>query len=431
MKNLFFLILLLSLSVSPAWSQVGDSQGRSGSVYSKFGVGFPVDLSSSTADGMGLFGVSFTESLIPGLPNPAHWGSSNYGTANGGFNLQGLRATDSQNSSGNLLLAANNFQLQLPLIRQELGISASFYPSTRSTFRTLSTGTIPGGPGDEDDVAFETQSSGSGGINNLEVGIGWNINDFLAVGYAASLVFSSIDHEHATVFDSPLHQQVAFALETSGSGMGHRIGTWLSFSDLLRGEDALNIGFSAKLPVTLDARREEQNLLLVTTDSPNLDLIEEGTIRMPLALTGGVTYRTSPVIAFTTEALFERWSDAEYTFNASEEQMFSDRYKLGAGIRYHPFETGSDRVLSQFKYRAGASYDTGHLTIDGREVDTIMFSAGVGIPSISPRSASSFDVSVYYGLRGTESQNLVRESIWGLKLSLNLAELMFNRPKLQ
>lgn len=432
MKNFLFLILFLAVTATPALSQSGDSQGRSGSVYSKFGFGIPVDLSSSTADGMGLFGLSFIEPRVPSLANPAHWGSTDYGTASGGFNLQGLNAADNLASSGNLLLAANNFQLQLPLLREQLGISASFYPSTRSTFRTLSTGTITGDPGTpDDDVQYETRSTGSGGINNLELGIGWNITRHLAVGYAASLVFSSSDMEHATIFDSNQYQQVVFGLETSGSGFSHRFGTHISLPGIFREQDELNIGLTAKLPVTIDARREEQSLLVSTPVPPGINLVEEGTIRTPLTLSGGVTWRPSPLIAFSTEMLFERWSDANYSFSVPEEQMFSDRYKAGGGIRYHPYETGSGKFLSQFKYRAGVTYDTGHLTINGREVSTVMFSTGVGIPSASQFSASSIDLSLYYGVRGTQSQNLVKENIWGLRLSLNLAELMFYRQKLE
>lgn len=58
-----------------------------------------------------------------------------------------------------------------------------------------------------------------------------------------------------------------------------------------------------------------------------------------------------------------------------------------------------------------------------------MFSFGLGI--LSPKSNSSVDISFEYGIRGTKAQDLVKEDIWGLRLSLNLAEIMFFRPKLK
>ncbi len=106
----------------------------------------------------------------------------------------------------------------------------------------------------------------------------------------------------------------------------------------------------------------------------------------------------------------------------------SDRYRLGLGTQYHPYQLGSEKFLSKFKYSAGVTYDTGHLTIDNQNIETLWFSAGLGI--LSPRSRSSVDVSFRYGLRGTTSANLVQERIWAINLSVNLAELMFFRPKL-
>jgi len=75
------------------------------------------------------------------------------------------------------------------------------------------------------------------------------------------------------------------------------------------------------------------------------------------------------------------------------------------------------------------SYDSGHLQLEGQRINTLKFSLGLGIRS--PNSRSSIDLSFEYGVRGTNSTNLVKEQIFGMKLSLNLAEVMFYRPKLQ
>jgi hypothetical protein len=81
----------------------------------------------------------------------------------------------------------------------------------------------------------------------------------------------------------------------------------------------------------------------------------------------------------------------------------------------------------------GASYDSGNLKIKGENIKTLLFSAGLGLFSPTKVSGfhSSIDISFYYGIRGTKSHNLVKENIFGIKLSLNLAELFFFRPKLQ
>ena len=79
---------------------------------------------------------------------------------------------------------------------------------------------------------------------------------------------------------------------------------------------------------------------------------------------------------------------------------------------------------------AGVSYDTGHLTINDKDIETLWFSAGFGLLSLNSRSASSFDLSFQYGIRGTKSNSLVKENIFGINLSVNLTELMFLQRKL-
>lgn len=414
----------------------GDGQVRTGTLYSKVGVGFPVDLGSSAADGMGLNGVSFIEPFVPGLANPAQWGSTAFGLASGGLSLQSFNASSNQGSTTNSMFTADYFQVQLPLIRNKFGVSASVAPLTRSAFQVSETGTRITDDGTTvDTLNFNGVNSSDGGVNMLEVGFGWRINSNISVGYAPSLVFASIDNEFSTRFDDPAFSTVAFTRQTSGIGFGNRFGVMLNASKILKGNDRMSLGATVSLPVDLDSEKIEKSdkrlasgriETIVLKDGPGLG---DGTIKLPLSVNAGITYEASRLFSISTEAIYEKWSQYSNDFNVDGEQLLTDRYKLGMGIRYFPYIIGSNRFLSNFKYRLGASYDTGHIKLEGENIETLMFSIGLGI--LSPRSRSSVDLSFEYGFRGTESQNLIKENIWGLRLSVNLAELMFFRPKLQ
>lgn len=443
MKRVFAVILFLALGWLTAYGQTSNSKAGSGSVYSKLGVGFPVDGGSSGAKGIGLWGVSYEEPFVAGYANPALWGSTVYGMAAGSVSLQSFEASDLENTSANLLFSPNSFQIQLPILRNELGVSATLAPLTRSAFNQIEIRSQIIGTGSARDTLFyQSQNQGGGGINMLELGAGWSINSNIAVGYAASLVFASIDNEHSTIFASNEYNSVGYNIRTSGTGFGNRFGIQLKFPSLLSGGDQINIGASVMLPVKINAERiEEANKALpngsfqtvVTREGEGLG---DGIIELPAIVNAGITYQASRLLSFTTEGLYQNWSGFTYDFNPDEEQIAVDRYKVGMGLRYFPYISGSDKFLSGFKYRVGASYDAGHLKINGQRVETLMFSVGLGILSPSafrPNSgtASSFDISFEYGIRGTKDQNLVKENIWGLRLSLNLAELFFYRPKLQ
>lgn len=438
MRRLLSIIIVSAFVLtSTAYSQTGtDKQFSTGTLYSKVGVGFPVDLGSSAADGMSLSGVSFLEPFVPGLANPAQWGNTTYGLATGGLSLHNYSASDNQGSSSNSLFSANYFQVQLPLVRNKFGVSASVAPLTRSTFQVSETGTRITNTGTSTDTLnFRGINNSNGGVNMLELGFGWQINPNISVGYAPSLVFASIDNEFTTNFDSPEFSSVAFTRQTSGIGFGNRFGVLVNARDLLNSNDRISFGASMSLPVSLDAEKTEKSDKRLANGSIQTIVLDEGpglgdgTIELPLSVNAGVTYQASRLLSISTEGLYQKWSQYSNDFNVDGEQLLTDRYKIGMGFRYFPYITGSNRFLSSFKYRLGASYDTGHIKLEGENIETLMFSIGLGI--LSPRSRSSVDLSFEYGFRGTKDQNLVKENIWGLRLSVNLAELMFFRPKLQ
>ncbi|NGP75164.1 hypothetical protein G3570_00855 [Balneolaceae bacterium YR4-1] len=428
--------VVLSFSSAAYAQQTGDGQVRTGSLYSKVGVGFPIDFGSSAADGMGLNGVSFIEPFVPGLANPAQWGSTGFGLATGGLSLQNFSASSNQGSTSNSTFSADYFQVQLPLKRNKLGVSASLAPLTRSAYQVSETGTRISNDGTGvDTLNYIGVNNSDGGISMLEVGFGWRINNNLSVGYAPSLVFASIDNDFSTRFDDPAFSTVAYTRQTSGIGFGNRFGVLLNASKILKSNDRMSFGAAVSLPVNLDAEKvETSNKRLASGQVQTIEIkdgpsLGDGTIKLPLSVNAGLTYEASRLLSFSTEAIYEKWSQYSNDFNVDGEQLLTDRYKIGMGVRYFPYIIGSNRFLSKFKYRLGASYDTGHIKLEGENIETLMFSIGLGI--LSPRSRSSVDLSFEYGFRGTESQNLIQENIWGLRLSVNLAELMFFRPKLQ
>ena len=73
--NLVYIALFLFSALSV---QAQDEEGKSGTVYSKFGTGMPVLNNTAQERGMGIIGVSFSDLGSPGLSNPAFWGSGFY-----------------------------------------------------------------------------------------------------------------------------------------------------------------------------------------------------------------------------------------------------------------------------------------------------------------------------------------------------------------
>lgn len=428
LRRIALITILFGLYGSVAFAQSEDNKAQSGSVYSKLGIGYPLDMGNTAAQSMGLLGISYNETFVAGLANPAHWGSTVYGLGTGGIGIQSFNASSATQSATNTDFSVTQFQLQLPLIRGKLGLSGSFSPITEASFRTYEeTQRITHGL-QQDTLFFGKENRGSGGVNRAELGLGWEINPNISVGYAASVVFLSMDNSFFAYFPQQPYRDANFTIETHGAGFGNRFGTFIQFPNLFREGDHLGIGATVNLPVTLHSEQKQTGIIDGGRTTGAFSS-SEGDIKLPMKISAGISYRPGDLLMVGAEGLYQEWSSYQNNLKTSEEQFFADRYKVGLGLQYFPYVTGSDKFLSNFKYRVGASYDTGHLRVEGQKINTLKFSFGLGI--LSPRSNSSIDLSFEYGIRGTKSLNLAQEQIWGVRLSLNLAELMFFRPKLQ
>ncbi len=414
------------------------NKSRSGSIYSGIGFGAPANLNSPHTDGMGLSGISTFSPFAPGMANPAHWGMAEFTQGQLSLSMTNFDAKDNFSSATSSKFAFDNFQFVFPILRNELGASILFTPVTRSDFARIEQGSIQifDTP---NEIEFASSTIGTGGINRIEFGLGYQMNNNLSIGYAASANLLSMNQEITTSFSDPqferANQPSVLNEDLSGAGFGNRFGLSGRFNQVFGERDRFNFGASLNLPVSISAERSIKTFRIVNDIPRRVELNESsanrsGTVKLPLEINSGLTYYLNPYHSVAAEYQYQNWDDAEFSYNLTEQGYYKDKTKVGVGYQYHPFlNQQASGFFSNFRYSLGATYDNGFLNISNRDIETMMFHAGLTIPS--QRNRSSIDLSFNFGIRGTESENLVKENIWGFKLSLNLAEIMFVRQRFQ
>ena len=436
MKKFIQIVSLLTI-LTTAFQSAGFAQdeARTGSFYSGLGFGTPSDINSTFSMGMGLSGVSNYSGYSTNIANPAQWGLINYTVGSISANLDQFVASDGLSSANNVIFGLESFQFTFPVLRGRLGISAAFTPRTNNNFRREQTGSFlyPGNPDDSVNYSFST--IGSGGVNRFEIGAGYRVFNHLAVGYAFSVNALTMNHETQPLFSDAVFTPSRYISKIQGNSIGHRFGIYTFTNRIFGDQDQLAMGLSVTLPLTIDAENEittyqiingRQNLLHLNQNSPD----RNGDVTLPLEINAGLTYNFTNLTNVNTEILYQNWDEVSFSFDKNQEGYYKDRLKFGAGLQHHPYRSSQQQgFFSNFKYSAGITYDTGHLTIRGHDIETLYLNAGLGI--VNSRSVSSVDLSFHYGIRGTEASNLVKENVWGFKLSLNLAEFMFVRQRFQ
>ncbi len=421
---LFTVFLFLGSQFVHAQSQYNDA-----SIYSFLAAGMPLSNGSSQALGMGLTGVSIRSQIHGNVSNPALWATTRLTKMNGGFSSEYVQATEQNSSAEYSNFKMNTFQVQLPIIRERLGVSLSLTPVTEGKYSVSSTSTYirPGNAiAQPDTINYSVFTRGEGGLNRLELGFGYQLHERISVGYAASIVFGNRSDYRENSFDDLGYAFTAERESVSSYGMGNRFGLYADTPRPFTNKDYLSFGASVSLPVTLDETRK------LTGEFGNTDVKlqddQKGERLLPIEYTLGLSYYPNQLSMITTEAQYQQWSKYE-NFAGFNEDFLKDRFKLGLGFEYAAIRRQENNAFTRFIYRAGVSYDSGHLELNDKSIETILFTAGLGIPS--PVVGSSVDINFDVGIRGTTSHELVRERIFAVRVTFNMSELMFLQRRLQ
>jgi hypothetical protein len=425
-KRFAALILLVLFAATGLHAQ---DRYQSGSSYSSLASGFPVDFRSSQGAGMGISGVSISNRLAGNLSNPALWHNTYFTLANGGLSFSVYDAKDDFGSSVNNQFGIDHFQIQFPILRDRLGASVALFPETQSRFSSINTTTVSPTTVGADTLRYSSFFRGEGGLNRFEAGLGYSLTENFAVGYAASVVFGTQRAATDVTFSTSGYQPVAFETQIASLGYGHRFGFYAQFLNLMNTSDGIAFGITASMPVDLGGKRE---ISTITGSSINIIEPEEegpsGQLRLPMEINSGLTVYFNRFALFSAEVLMQNWSDYQ-NFAGQSEDYLTDRLKLGAGFEYSAFRRNENTFFTRFGYRAGVSFDTGHIQLNDTRIQTVLFSTGLAIPS--PVTGSSVDINFDYGIRGTTSHELVRERIFAIRMTFNLSELMFLQRRLQ
>jgi len=110
LKKFTLIVTLLVFGTSAAFAQSGDAKASSGSVYSKIGIGYPLSVSNTAAQSMGLLGVSFNDTFVGTIANPAHWGNTVYGLGVGEIGVDSYSATGPGGTATNSNFSIGQFR---------------------------------------------------------------------------------------------------------------------------------------------------------------------------------------------------------------------------------------------------------------------------------------------------------------------------------
>lgn len=285
------------------------------------------------------------------------------------------------------------------------------------------------------DISHGTmENQGSGGINELYLGLSGKIKGF-SIGFNVSYDFGNIVND-------------VFANPSSGSTKFEHVMKVRDWNIVLGAQYTQKIGRYDRF--VLGATYSPKKTLLGTTWATIQETTQESTptevARMslknhyytPNSVGAGISYTHERVSRFNVEFdyTWQGWKDCRYSplysidnpevvvFNGME---FNNRSRYAAGAEYVPKLRGS--YMQRAAYRLGAYYTDDYLKIHGNGVREYGVTAGVGFPTVEGKTM--INLGFEWKMRQAHPQALLKENYFNITLGVNFNEVWFFKRKIR
>ncbi|MFN0013505.1 MAG: hypothetical protein ACKVU2_03065 [Saprospiraceae bacterium] len=429
-------LILLSLVLSSAalWAQP-----KQNSPYSRYGLGDPVNQFFATQAGMGGQTAAFHDMFHLNTVNPASYAFLRATTFEAGLFAKRSEYQSSiaslTNWSGNLAYLALGFPLKSPinevLDKQKsdwhYGMGLTLTPFTVVGYNVTTVDTLP-------DLGIVSNAfEGNGGTYRLN----WNNAvkyKNTAFGLSLGWLFGKNTYENTTIFEDSLPTFASTRrddIRVSGLswslGVQHNIVLKYAQNDKTLPSKWITIGATGEgthnLTSTADqlflrSRGKGANGQYASADTLLFNSNLEGTITLPATFRIGVQYVVANKLRIGGQYDYEGWSVFKNDARVID-SGFRNTSSFSVGMEYVPDHISYNRYTKRMRYRLGGYFRQDPRVVDGKGLDDIGFTAGLGFPILLPRQQSSFiNLAFEYGKIGADTP--IEESYFRITLGFVL-----------
>jgi long-subunit fatty acid transport protein len=392
---LFVALFIVCFSISVAQS-----------VYSGLGIGEVRSVPNARSLGMGGAGIAFRDSFQLSITNPALPASVNRTTIAISGSYHWILAEDNTTSDPRDYANFDGLAVAIP-IYQTWTLSAGIDPFTIAQTKWYWKRQF-------DSDTYEEQYQVSGGISRSLIGISFSPRKNLLLGVGTRILFGAIDQTFTLNFVSSLYRDAQYVNRLSSMSVGATGGAvW----DFYRGW-SIGAFYYAK-------QQGDGSVEFSYLDSDSIRSTD-GTIDFPASLGVGFSGYLKPRIRVAGDAEWTNWKDSQVIVGT--QLPVTNTYRISAGFEYQPLFGEMEAFYNRFYYRLGFNTENNYIeNLSGKSPRTSIVTAGLGIPLNEPDRR--LDVALYWGIRGNIADFGVKETLFGISLTLVTSEKWFVRRK--
>ena len=412
MRKLSILFILISF--------FGYSQRTSYSPYSYFGVG-ETNFSATVENQMMGGNTAYYDSVHQNMNNAASLSKLKFVNYSVGVDLKNTSYLSASTNEKSTAAAINYISVAIPT--KLLSFSFGIKPKTSVGYLL------------ENDDKSKTppelnRFTGSGGVSNAFVSIGFELFKNWGFGFSSSYAFGNLNHYHTKILEN-IELYTRVSSESSVSGLDY------NFSTVYQKTFNEKITLYTSIVYQPEAKYKSRNNQTISTIDPNssfggdseeIDLSAVGlkntNIKIPNSLSFGLGLGQDKkwFLGFNYMKNDEGGYKNELMGLDNVEFKSSQTYSIGGFLlpEYNSF-TNYFKTLT---YRFGVRYKNGGLYVNNQQINEIGVNFGFGIPLAG---ISSANLGFEFGQRGTTKASLIKEKFFSIRLGVSLNDLWFIR----
>ena len=412
MRKLSILFILISF--------FGYSQRTSYSPYSYFGVG-ETNFSATVENQMMGGNTAYYDSVHQNMNNAASLSKLKFVNYSVGVDLKNTSYLSASTNEKSTAAAINYISVAIPT--KLLSFSFGIKPKTSVGYLL------------ENDDKSKTppelnRFTGSGGVSNAFVSIGFELLENWGFGFSSSYAFGNLNHYHTKILEN-IELYTRVSSESSVSGLDY------NFSTVYQKTFNEKITLYSSIIYQPEANYKSRNNQIISTIDPNssfggdseeIDLSAVGlkntNIKIPNSLSFGLGLGQDKkwFLGFNYMKNDEGGYKNELMGLDNVEFKSSQTYSIGGFLlpEYNSF-TNYFKTLT---YRFGLRYKSGGLYVNNQQINEIGVNFGFGIPLAG---ISSANLGFEFGQRGTTKASLIKEKFFSIRLGVSLNDLWFIR----
>ncbi|MCR5132076.1 MAG: hypothetical protein K6C10_11535 [Prevotella sp.] len=406
------------------------------SPYSQYGLGTMGDQSGSASRGMNGLGIAYSEHNVVNNLNPASY--SNIDSLSFIFDVGVSGQLTNFKEGGDRLNARSaSFEHAIAGFRlaPHLGMSLGMLPYSNVGYNYTTTERINSSSG------YTTYYRGTGGIHEAYLGMGWQPFKGVAFGVNGGYLWGSYDRSVVNSYTessaNTLSKYYSATVHSYKLDFGLQLTAKMSKKDKVT--LGLTYGYGHKIggkPSCEVISNNAETSVADTTSYPRQGNLQ---LEVPHTFGAGLMWNHSGKVKIGADYQLEKWADVELpeygtvdgvTDYRLRTGLLKDRQKFTLGTEICPDET-SRRYLNRVRFRAGVSYATPYLLINGYEgPKEYSATIGFGLPIMNGwNNRSILNISAQWVRQ--DSKMFITENTFRINIALTFNEGWFAKWKVE